>query len=688
MKIRFFGSLCFLLCLLGLTVATNSPARAIEPPSAPTYNIRMQNAWIPMQDGVRLAVTLYLPDGGKAGEKFPAVLEYHPYRKDDGTAERDYPLYAYFVRRGYVCARVDIRGFGSSEGAPTDREYSEQEQLDGLQIIAWLAHQSWSNGNVGMMGISWSGFNSLQMAMRHAPELKAIIAVDATAELFHDDVHYIDGMAHVDEFELNMDMAPGITGAPDYTLDEKVLGPRFDAPPWSLLYFKHQHDGPFWRSPVRPYSEIRIPCFLIGGLLDGYRDSVTDMLQQTKAPIKAIVGPWNHNFPHDAVPGPQIEWREEAVRWWDYWLKGRDTGVMNDPRLIIYMQHWHPPDPNLENVPGEWRREDSWPPRDAHETVFYPQPNHTLEPTASAKGVHQLKYVPSIGVESGFWWGELLSDPRPVDAFSLVYDSAPLQEDLAILGRPQALLQASATAPLADWFTRLSDVAPDGTVTQITGAGLNGAQRESMTEPRDLVPGKVYPLHITMHLTSWIFPKGHRIRLAISNALWPMVLPTPYAMTTSLELGSTGTRLTLPVVPVKGTPVPAFPMPKPAEERTDIKSVGYPWPGDWTLERDEANHKATVRWKGKAETDYPWGKEVDYESLTYHVDDAHPELSPVEGEAESIFTLKGRELRWRGHLSVITDQKSFYYKYTRELLNDGQMLKQKTWKETIPRDHQ
>ena len=163
--------------------------------------------------------------------------------------------------------------------------------------------------------------------------------------------------------------------------------------------------------------------------------------------------------------------------------------------------------------------------------------------------VHQLKYIPSVGVESGFWWGELLSDPRPVDAFSLVYDSAPLKTELAILGRPHALLQASATAPLADWFARLSDVAPDGTVTQITGAGINGAQRESMAEPRDLEPGKFYALDITMHLTSWVFPAGHRIRLAISNALWPMILPTPYAMTTSLELGSNGSRLTLPVVP-------------------------------------------------------------------------------------------------------------------------------------------
>ena len=681
--IRYF--LRLFVALLGLMVAT---VLGVEPPSPPAYNIRMENGWIPMKDGVRLAVTLYMPDGGKAGEKFPAVLEYHPYRKDDGTAQRDYELYSYFVRRGYVCARVDIRGFGNSEGVPTGREYSEQEQLDALQIISWLAHQPWSNGNVGMMGISWSGFNSLQMAMRHAPDLKAIIAVDATAELFHDDVHYMDGMAHIDEFELNMDMAPGMTGAPDYTLDEKILDPRFDAPPWSLLYLKHQHDGPFWRSPVRPYSEIKIPCFIIGGLLDGYRDSISDMLQQTKAPLKAIVGPWNHTFPHDAVPGPEIEWRAEAVRWWDYWLKGRDTGVLNDPRLVIYMQHWHPPNPNLQNVPGEWRREDSWPPRDVRETVFFPQPNHTLGTTAPEADAHQLKYVPSIGVEAGFWWGELLSDPRPVDAFSLVYDSAPLKEDVAILGRPRALLKASATAPLADWFARLSDVAPDGTVTQITGAGINGAQRESMTEPRALEPGKVYPLDVVMHLTSWVFPKGHRIRLAVSNALWPMILPTPYSMTTSLELGGDGTRLTLPVVPVKGTPAPVFQPPQPAEQRKDIKSIGYPWPGEWTLERDEANQKATVRWKGKAETDYPWGKEIDYESLVYDVDDAHPETSAVHGEAESIFTLKGRELRWRGHLSVTTDQKNFYYKYTRELLKDGQMVKQKTWEETIPRDHQ
>jgi uncharacterized protein len=649
----------------------------------------MDQAWIPMKDGVRLAATLYMPDGAKPGEKFPALLEYLPYRKDDGTAAGDYPKHTYFARRGYVSVRVDIRGFGASEGVPPEREYSEQEQSDGEQVIAWLAHQPWSNGNVGMFGISWGGFTALQMAMRHAPGLKAILAVHATSELFHDDVHYIDGMAHIDEFELNMDMAQGWVGAPDYSLDEKALGPRFDSPPWSLLYLRHQHDGPFWRDRVRPLKQITIPSFLIGGLQDGYRDNVPDMLMQSKAPIKAIIGPWNHSFPNDADFGPRIEWRDQAVRWFDYWLKGRDTGVREDPRLVIYMQHWHPPDPNLESVPGEWRREDAWPPATAKNTTFFLHSNHALANEPGRADTHHLKYIPTVGVEAGFWWGELLSDPRPVDAFSLMYDSAPLEEDVAILGRPRALLQASATAPLSNWFARLSDVAPDGTVTQITGAGINGAQRESMSEPRDLEPGKVYPLTIEMHLTSWVFPKGHRIRVAISNALWPMVLPTPYTMTTSLELGGrSGSRIELPIVPVQGTPAPAFSSPEPMEQRNDIKSEGFPWPGEWTVERDEAHQKTTVHWKGKDGYQYPWGKQTDFESLTYEGEDAHPETCSVRGEAESIFALKGRTLVWRGHLSVTTDQKNFYYKYTRELLKDGQMFKSKTWEETIPRDHQ
>ena len=665
-----------------------SAAFAAEPPSPATYGVHMENVWIPMKDGVRLAATLYMPDGAKPGEKFPALLDYLPYRKDDSTAAGDYPKNAYFARRGYVAARVDIRGFGSSEGRPTDREYSEQEQIDGEQAIHWLATQPWSNGKVGMYGISWGGFNALQMAMRNPPELKAIIATDATEELFHDDIHYIDGLMHVDEFELNMDMAPGMTGAPEYTVDEKVLGQRFDTVPWSLEYFEHQRDGPFWRGPVRPLKEIKIPCFLIGGLSDGYRDSIPRMLEQVTAPVKALIGPWNHSYPNDADFGPRVEWREDAVRWWDYWLKGRDTGVLQDPKLVIYMRHWFPPDPNLESVPGEWRAEGGWPPLGQKQSVLYLQPNHALSAEPALNDAHRLKYIPSIGVEAGFWWGELLSDQRPVDAFSLVYDSVPLTEEVAIMGRPHALLQASADAPLANWFARLSDVAPDGTVTQITGAGLSGAQRDSMTDPKPLEPGKVYPLDIEMHLTTWVFPKGHRIRLSVSNSLWPMVLSTPYNMTTSLQLGGNiGSRLSLPIVPVAGAPADVSP-PQATEERTDLKSFGFPWPGEWVVTRDEGHQKTTVLWKGKMGAEYPWGKETDLEKLMYEIEDAHPDVNVIQGDAETTFDLKGRVLVWSGHLSFRSDAQHFFYKYTRELRKDGILIKTKTWEKAIPRDLQ
>ena len=214
-----------------------------------------------MRDGTRLAVNLFMLGGVQTNRRQPIILEYLPYRKDDWSLERDFTDYSYFVRRGFVAARLDIRGTGRSEGHTPDREYSEQEQRDAVDAIAWLAHQPWSNGRIGMMGISWGGFNAIQMAMRtpHVPALKAILAVDATDELFHDDVHYIDGIMHADEYELSMDLQSAQTRAPDFPLDEPTLHARFDNPPWFLLYLKHQHDGAFWqRGSLAPRYD-RIP---------------------------------------------------------------------------------------------------------------------------------------------------------------------------------------------------------------------------------------------------------------------------------------------------------------------------------------------------------------------------------------------------------------------------------------------
>ena len=685
------------------TASGSAEAANVSKAEPPTFEkVKIVQAWIPMRDGVRLAVNLYMPSSpiepstqdAEHGAKFPAILEYLPYRKDDWTLARDWQLHSYFVKRGYVSARVDLRGTGASEGNPPDREYSDQEQQDGLEVIDWLSKQSWSNGNVGMMGISWGGFNAIQLANLHPPALKAIIAMCATEDLFHDDIHYIDGLMHVDEFELGMDMQVGITRAPDFPTDEKSLAPRFDATPWFLLYLHHQRDGAFWqRASISgdQYAEYKVPTFMIGGFLDGYRDSVGRFLERVKnAPVKALLGPWNHSFPDDAQPGPTIEWRVEATRWWDYWLKGNQNGILDEPRFEVYMRHWYPPDPNIVEIPGDWRAESSFPPANARTQTLYLSSNHSLSDSATAPTTEQLKYVPTIGAEAGFWWGDFTTDQRPIDAFSLVYDSEPLEKDTAILGWPKALLQVAASAPLADWFARLSDVAPDGTVTMVTGGGQSGAQRDSRSSPADLVPDHVYSLPIELHLTSWVFQRGHRIRLAISNAIWPMIWPTPFPMTTSLQLGgATASRLELPLVPLEPPARPHFFAPEETPPLESVKSEGDTWPPQvWTETHDLLTGVTRISWIGDDASQYPWGRMKDHEQMSYVLGDAHPEKSSIHAEGSTTIELSGRTLVWSVVIDFSSDLQNFYYHSERHLTENGKLIREKSWNDTIPRDHQ
>ena len=361
------------LALLLWFLAAARPGVA-DAPAAATYGIAIEEAWIAMPDGIRLAADLYMPTGGAPNERFPVLLEYLPYRKTEGRGYR-YGVYSYFVQRGYVVARVDIRGTGNSEGRLIAYEYTDQENDDGEAVIAWLAGQDFSTGAVGMFGVSWGGFNSIHLAMRNPPALKAIIAVDATDDLYQDDVHFMDGILHVDSWEMSQDLDNARPGAPGYVVDEAYFRDRFDTEPWMMTYKRQQRDGPFWdRTALKArYDSIRVPTFVIGGWYDGYRDSVPRMLEHVEAPVKAIVGPWSHAFPHDAHPAPEIEWRHEAVRWFDHWLRGRDTGILDEPSFAVFVRRWHPPDPALEVVEGQWRWEEGWPIERTEWRTLYPQ---------------------------------------------------------------------------------------------------------------------------------------------------------------------------------------------------------------------------------------------------------------------------------------------------------------------------
>jgi putative CocE/NonD family hydrolase len=650
---------------------------------------------ISMPDGIRLSADLYQPTGGKAGERFPVLLEYLPYRKHEARS-RNWALYSYFVQRGYVIAAVDIRGTGNSEGRLIPYEYSDVEHADGEVVIDWLSKQSWSNGSVGMFGISWGGFNSIQMAARKIPALKAVIAIDATEDLYQDDVHYMDGIMHLDSWEMSMDLDNARPGAPEFRIDDDNFRDRFDTEPWTLSHKRQQRDGPYWdRASVRDrYDDIRIPTFHIGGWYDGYRDSVARMLEHVKnAPVKAIVGAWHHTWPNQPYPGPGMEWRHEAIRWFDQFLKGEDTGILDEPRFAVFVRDWHPPGPQLDDAPGRWRYEDGWPIARIRDRVLYPQPDHTLADQSPPAATHALRYVPSSGFEAGgpvMWWGDVAHDQRGTDAFSLVYDSGPLTEDVEILGFPRAILAVSADATRANWIARLSDVAPDGTVTQVTGAAMNGTHRISARDPKALVPGEPFELDIEMHFTSWVFPRGHRIRLAVNNAMWPMLWPTPEPMTTKLELGAS--RLTLPVVPYEKRPVPDYLPPAKDPVFAGVESIeggttsGY---GEISsVDRNPQTGTVVARATNGSGTRYPWGTERSLETIRYEVNDRAPADATVSGTHRVEVELPGRRLVWDAELTFRSDRENFFYPYRRRLTENGKPVREKTWNETIPRDYQ
>jgi putative CocE/NonD family hydrolase len=680
----------FCTCLVFLLVAACTSELDTSGPS-------IREVWIPMEDGVRLAADIYFPDAKGGTDRCPVLLEYTPYRKDESRA-RNYSLYSYFLDHGYAVARVDIRGTGRSQGVTIPYEYSDIELDDGEVVIDWLSRQDWSTGSVGMFGISWGGFNAIQMAMRNPPAMKAFVAAMATEYLYQEDVHYMDGIMHTDSWMMSTDLNAAVPGAHDFLLDEEWLENRFNQKPSVYAYMNQQRDGPWWdrASAKGQYDKIRIPGYHIGGWYDGYRNSLPRMLQHVDAPVKAMLGPWDHDFPHDAWHKPQVEWRHEAVRWFDQYLKGIDTGILDEPDFAVYVRDYHPPDSSITEFPGRWRYEDGWPIERTDHQQWRLQADHSLAPERAEDDTHNLQYKPSLGLEGGgptMWWGSIPPDQQPMDDHSLVYDSEPLTEPLEILGRPIARLNVSADAARANWVVRVSDIAPDGRVTQVAGAAFNGTHRNSAREPKDIVPGDVFPLEIQLHLTSWVFPAGHKIRVAISNSMWPMLWPTHTPFTSTLQIGGdNGARIELPVIPPGEERAPDFKDPKPGptmpgyETLDSGNSTGYA--AITEIHTDPETGEAFGVATNTGATRYPWGIERFEEEIEHRTSDENPANTSVIGTYVLTHELEDRTLRFEQDVSFTSDEQNFYLRFDRRVLVDGDLFRENAWDEVIERDFQ
>jgi|SRR5579859_114492 len=534
----------------------------------------LKNVLIPMGDRTRLAADVYLPasDAARRGrDRFPAVVDYIPYRKDDFDPLKNTD-YNYLARHGYAAVRVDIRGTGASEGVSTD-EYTLQEQRDGAAVVEWLAQQPWCDGHVNLMGASYGGFTALQVAAHNPPHLTSIIPCYFTDDRYTDDCHYRGGLLRLyydvgfyGNSMIVRNVMPatgdGPGGGRAKIWEEHLQGNE----PYLLEWLRHQTDGPYWRDgSVRDVADrIRCPVFMIGGWRDGYPNPPLRLFQALEVPRKVLIGPWDHTMPDAAIPGPRIDYLHEVVRWLDYWCQGLDTGIMAEPAVVVYMQQYQPPTPDRMLTAGHWRAEKDWPPAGASEKQLYLAGEHALADAPGSAGLDVYAYHPEVGVMGGLWSGGirfgLPGDQRLDEALGLVYTTSPLEQELYILGWPKVMLHVASTAAVMGFAVNLCDVAPDGTSHLVSKGMLNGTRRDSLTAPEPLTPGAPIALEIQIDCCAWRFLAGHRIRLAVSSADWPNVWPTPeLGMNTVYHGQDHASCLILPLVPAQGSrPAPSF----------------------------------------------------------------------------------------------------------------------------------
>jgi predicted acyl esterase len=650
----------------------------------------IEHTWITLADGCRLAARIWLPEDAE-DDPVPAVLEFLPYRKNDGTVVRDAQRQPYLAGHGYAAVRVDMRGTGESDGFIAD-EYTEQELDDAVETIAWLAAQPWCTGAVGMWGISWGGFNALQVAARRPPGLGAIMTLCSTDDRYADDVHYRGGcVLATDMLHWASSMLTWLARPPDPRLvgdgwRETWLARLEHANAWIEPWLSHQRRDAYWKhgSVCENFAAIECPVYAVGGFADGYTNAVPRLLAGLSVPRKGLVGPWAHAFPDDALPGPSIGFLQECVRWWDRWLKGAENGVMDEPQFRVWLQDSLPPRPAYETRPGRWVAEEEWPTGRIERRVE----------RLPGDAPRELLGVQGTGTEAGVWCSDgqsadLPGDQRPDDALSLVFDLEPLDEPLELLGFPAVELALSADRPQALIAVRLCDVAPDGASALVTRGVLNLAHRESHEQPAPLEPGRRYDVRVELDFAAYTVPAGHRLRVAVSPTYWPWAWPSPAPV--RLTVFPSESRLELPVRP-------------PRPEDAELRDFGEPEhapplevealdgiPAGRSLRRDLAT--------GLLEQVFDWDLggaqrfvtadllSDDASHTVYSIVDGDPLSAAVRFRATSGMARDGWRTRSQVTAEMTSDAESFHVTTRLEAIEGEDTVFEREWTFAIPRDH-
>lgn len=661
----------------------------------PVENVlEIENTWIHLSDGTRLAARIWMPDSAQTNS-VPAILEYLPYRKRDGTAVRDALTHPYFAARGYACVRVDMRGYGESDGLVND-EYVKSEQDDGLEIIDWITRQSWCDGHVGMIGISWGGFNALQIAARQPDALKAIITLCSTDDRYADDIHYKGGNMLMENIGWAATMLSYSTAPPDPELlgDSwlRIWKKRLDSIPLLVeRWMSHQSRDELWKhgSICEDYSGIKAAVYCVTGWADAYTNAIPRMIQHLECPRKALVGPWLHKYPHFAIPHPKIGFLQEALRWWDYWLKGIDTGIMDEPACTFYLQDSVIPQPSYRHRSGQWIQCEKWP---DDNTVARRQWSITSQGLVTDEqplemqvkidspltcGVHGGEYLP-------LWFGpDFPTDQRRDDVLSACFDSQPLVEDLRILGRPRLDLNVSSDRSCGQITARLSDISPDGKVLRVTYGTLNLNNRDTLASAQTVVAGETYALTIGMDFIAQTIPKGHRMRIALSSSYFPLLWTAPEKAVISLKPSLQ--KLALPLFTGSAVKRPFKPAQTSAAEPVTIIRQA-------TNNRRICEDVASGIVSMEIEDDFGcmkfdrhglWVDQIAHERYS-----AHPE-DPDKTSASTRWTYRAGRGDWqvasKTSMDITCDKKRFYIIASLVATFGDDVVYKKTWNETVAR---
>ena len=676
--------------------------------------------WIPMPDGRRLAVRLFLPRSARI-EPVPVVLEYIPYRRRDGTRQGDEAMHRWFAAHGIACARVDIAGTGDSDGL-VDDEYVLREQDDGLAVIEWLSGRPWSNGAVGMIGISWGGFNGLQIAARRPPALKAVISLCSAVDRYHGDVHFTGGCLN----EENLEWGGYFFTMNGFPPDPDIVGPEHWRDMWRHRiesarlapadWLEHQRRDDFWKhgSVVENYDAIEVPVLAVGGWADGYTGAVFDIVENLQAPCRGIIGPWGHKYPQDGVPGPAIGFLQEATRWWDRWLRGVDTGVERDPVMRMWLQESHIPKGHIAERRGSWIGFDHWPssaPRtvmrltvggvlaDGGHADLGGRSGHSSEASeVAATSIDTTRSTiaspVTIGLGAGQWCAyglgkiapELPLDQRFDDAGSLCYDAPAIDAALHLAGRPFARLRLSSDRPQAFVAVRLNAVHPDGTSERLSYGVFNLCHRDGHEEPEVLVPGEVYDVVVPMKALAQTVPAGHRLRVAISTSYWPMIWPSPELATVTVH--EDVSRIELPIVGDVVALGDLFESPQDAR------------PGPVTVIRDGSENRTIVLDLGARRTDFvasrddglyvidDLGTEQSFTRVrTSSIVDGEPTAASASVTCRATYRRGDWDVRIESDVEMTCDADTFRVVARLAAYDADDLFAQRDFDRTIPRDH-